>query len=67
MQLVIKWKIRRTFGICGSPNVAKVLNIPKMKKNLKSSSTKMLVPYRKTFFDPLYLSEKISSSNTFEM
>ena len=49
---------RETIGICRSPNVVKVLNVhlENEEKIVKSSGAKMVVPYRKTFLDPLIIS-----------
>ena len=46
---------RETIGICRSPNVVKELNVhlENEEKIVKSSGAKMVVPYQKTFLDPL--------------
>ena len=53
--LLDKMETRETIGICRSPNVVKVLNIYLENKDkiVKSNSAKMVLPYQKTFLDPL--------------
>ena len=54
-ELLDKMETRETIGICRSPNVVKELNVhlENEEKIVKSSGAKMVVPYQKTFLDPL--------------